>query len=247
MRLDSVEIKVTLSSEHVEAAVAEFGLGPDGRRWQIYFCEDVVRGNSPATPLLDAGVVLRARHRGGDKADATVKLRPARRSQLSPEWLQMREGDDWEFKVEADWAGDRRVLAASITADRTATRLDEVRAGQASLSRLFHDDQRRFLDSNSPVRINLDMLTLLPPVAAVRWPEFEAEPKLSLRAERWTVDDLDFLELSAVADPEDAPARQTALHRFVAAHGFPADPGGESKTSRVVGHLVAVSARLPIA
>lgn len=238
MRLDSVEIKVTLPSAQAGPAVEAFGLGAGGRRWEVSFCEDVARGTAPATPLLDTGVVLRARHKGGAKADTTIKLRPGRRSQLTPYWLEQHETDDWELKVEADWSGDRRVLAAALTADRPGDRIADVRAGRLPLSQLFHDGQQRFLADGSPIRINLDVLTLLPPVTAVRWPEFEVDPKLSVRAERWTVDDLDFLELSIVADPDEAADRQAALHQYVTAHGFQPDPTAETKTRSVVGHLV---------
>jgi hypothetical protein len=42
-----------------------------------------------------------------------------------------------------------------------------------------------------------------------------APPKLEVRAERWTVDDLDFLELSVVADIEDARKKQAGLAEYV--------------------------------
>jgi hypothetical protein len=75
MRPESVEIKVTLAGTNVGEAVAALGL-PEGRRWRIVFCEDVTTGVAPLTPLLDIGVVLRARKKSGTKGDSTVKLRP---------------------------------------------------------------------------------------------------------------------------------------------------------------------------
>jgi hypothetical protein len=73
MRPESVEIKVTLVGSTVGEAVAILGL-PEGKGWRILFCEDVTAGVAPSTPLLDIGVVLRARKKSGTKGDSTVKL-----------------------------------------------------------------------------------------------------------------------------------------------------------------------------
>lgn len=251
MRLDSVEIKVTIPGEQVAEAARAFRLPLDRRQWKIYFCEDVARGSSPGTPLLDAGVVLRARDKGGARDDATVKLRPCRRSQLTPHWLAAREGgnegEGWELKLEADWAGSRKALAASITADRPDDRIGKVRNRDCPLSRLFTEDQQRFLLDCAGIQVNLDMLTLLPPIAATRWTPFgapETDPELEIRAERWRVDDvLDFLELSIVADVDHAGSGQAALEHFVGSHGFDCDAAPETKTRRVLEHLVLASTR----
>src|SRR4051812_43548400 len=110
MRFDGVEIKVTLAGDVTGPAVEQLEL-PAGSAWQIWFWEDVTPGTGTATPLLDAGVVLRARDKAGGDDDATVKLRPCRRSQLTDHWLAAEEGEtddgaDWEVKVEADWSGN---------------------------------------------------------------------------------------------------------------------------------------------
>jgi hypothetical protein len=114
VRLDDVEIKVSFDAGQTEAAMRALKLRPDQPAWRIYFCEDVNPGVSPGTPLLDRQIALRARIRPGDDDDSTVKLRPSRRSQLTNRWLTVTKG----LKVEADWAGDRRVLAASHTEKR---------------------------------------------------------------------------------------------------------------------------------
>jgi hypothetical protein len=62
-----------------DAAVERLELPPVEQPWRIYFCEDVARGVSAATPLQEAGVILRARHRPDRKDDSTIKLRPGRR------------------------------------------------------------------------------------------------------------------------------------------------------------------------
>lgn len=88
MRLDRVEIEVTASGGQTTSAVEALGLSSGNEPWQIHFCEDVTRGVSVVTPLKDAGVVLRARHRPDRKDDSTIKLRPGRRSQLTDHWAQ---------------------------------------------------------------------------------------------------------------------------------------------------------------
>src|SRR5262245_3520855 len=115
MHPKSAEIKLTVTDDQVERALALLPLPADSDQWQIFFCEDVSRGVSVATPLLDVGLVLRARKKANDPDDSTIKLRPCRRSQLTNRWLGAREDDG--FKMEADWAGIRKVLAASYTAD----------------------------------------------------------------------------------------------------------------------------------
>ena len=63
-------------------------------------------------------------------------------------------------------------------------------------------------------------------------------------AERWTVGDLDFLELSVVADPGDALRTQQALTAFVGDQGFAVEPEQQTKTRQVLEHLVRAAVRV---
>jgi hypothetical protein len=236
MRLDGIEIKVTVAGDQTPAALATLGLAADRPPWQVYFCEDVTEGLPALTPLLDAGVILRARAKPGGKDDSTVKLRPCRRSQLPDRWLAAEKGDDWELKLEADWAGRRQVLAASLTADRRAG----VGAREpGSVEKLFIDEQVAFLRDCAPIALNLRTLTVLPPVTATRWGSVEGTPPgLDLRAERWVVGDLDFLELSAVAGLREATATQERLGVFVRSLGIDTPQEQETKTRQVLQRLV---------
>ena len=79
-------------------------------------------------------------------------------------------------------------------------------------------------------------------MTAVRWKKVAvAPPELGLRAERWTVGDLDFLELSAVAPIEEAPDKQAAVLRFVRSLGLDVPDEQEPKTRQVMEHLVRAS------
>jgi hypothetical protein len=86
---------------------------------------------------------------------------------------------------------------------------------------------------------------MLPAVSAVRWPTFVAPgrggPALDIRAERWTVHDLDFLELSIAIEVQAAEVAQAALIAFVEGKGLQPTPG-EAKTTQVLRRLVAEAA-----
>lgn len=245
MRLDGVEVKVSLDSDQTAAAVQALDL-TDGAPWKIFFVEDVTTGLCSATPLLDQHLIVRAREKSSGKDDATVKFRPARRSQLTDSWLATKSADgnlESEFKVEEDWAGERRVLSISLTADRPDGRVAAVAAGERDINALLSDDQKRLIEECAGTFVNLATLRMLPAVSAIRWPTFAvpvpAGPALDVRAERWTVQDLDFLELSIVVKVVDkAQAAQAALIAFVEGKGLKPSVG-ETKTSQVLQRLVA--------
>jgi len=236
-RLDDVEIKITLAGEQIERAMHDLKLATDRPTWQIYFWEDVSQAVG-GTPLLDLGLILRARHKPDDPDDTTVKLRPSRRSQFSAEWLAFQKVGDRELKVEADWAGNRHKLAVSYTADRPAGVAGGAGADAHSVASVFHETQLVFLRECLGYSVNLAELTRLPPITAMRWKKTAAPDILKVRAERWTVDHLDFLELSIVASADDAPAKQRTLTEFVQSLDLTIKDDQESKTEQVLLHLV---------
>ena len=247
MRLDGVEVKVNVDADQTQAAVLVLDL-PDVPPWQIFFVEDVAAGLIFSTPLLDQHLIIRARQKADGPDDVTVKLRPARRSQLGSRWLGMKKTKDGdlgsELKVEEDWAAGRRSLGISLTAQRpdglVAAAVDE-----GGVPRLLTRDQCQLIDQCAGTQVNLDVLSLLPPVSAMRWPPFTVPgpggEALKVRAERWTIPSLDFLELSIAVDVDKAEASQKALEDFVAGKGLQAATG-EAKTSQVMQLLVASAA-----
>ena len=240
MRLDGVEIKVSFSHDQTPTAVTALNLPSPPPPWQIYFCEDVNPGIS-TTPLLDLNVIMRARVRPDDDDDLTIKLRPCRTSQFTDRWLE----DTKKLKIEADWAGTRRVLAVSNTEEKQESVIPAVVAKRRPFIDLFTQQQLDFLVDCVGSVINLGTLTVLPPVTAVRWGKrvTVGPPELELRAERWTVDDLDFLELSAVAGVEKASAKQAAILEFINSLGLAVPEDQEPKTRQVMNHLVRASLR----
>ena len=69
-------------------------------------------------------------------------------------------------------------------------------------------------------------------------PTEPAGADLSLRAERWTLGRLDFLELSIETKPVDARAGQKKLTKFVGEMGFTPEPKQQPKTTLVLKKLV---------
>ena len=212
MRLDGVEVKVSLDSDQTATAVQTLDLA-DGAAWKIFFAEDVTAALCSATPLLDQHLIIRARQKSAGKDDVTIKFRPARRSQLTNSWLattKVGDGElDSELKVEEDWAGERRMLSISLTAERPDGRVAAVAAGEHGIRTLLTDHQERLIEECAGTFVNLAALTMLPAVSAIRWRTFPVPgpaggPGLDVRAERWTVLDLDFLELSIAVEVEAA-------------------------------------------
>ena len=248
MRLDDVEVKVSLDSDQTAKAVRTLDLA-DVTPWKIFFVEDITAGLCSATPLLDQHLIVRARQKTRGKDDVTVKFRPGRRSQLTDSWLAVTttrdEGLDSELKVEEDWAGERRVLSISLTAERPDGLVAAASAGERSVRALLTHDQERLIDECAGTLVNLAALTVLPAVSAMRWPTFAVPgpggPALDVRAERWTFHELDFLELSIAVDVEAAPTAQAALIAFVEGKGLQLS-AGEAKTTQVLQQLVAEAA-----
>lgn len=247
MRLDAVEIKVTVEGVQVGRGLETFGLGSNGWQRSVYFCEDVTSSVSASTPLLDLGVILRARQTHGNGTDSTIKLRPCRRSQFPDRWLHATKGTA-ALKLEADWAGTRRVLAASCSANRPDRTIGQVRTGDKALRTLFSTEQKRFLADCGGIPVNLSVLTLLGPVAATRWEPFHTaapDPEFDVVAERWVVDDaLDFLELSVRVNPGVADVTKAAFEELVRRRGLQLDPNQDTKTRRVLEYLVARLTRM---
>jgi hypothetical protein len=242
MRLDGVEVKVTLQADQVPTALERVGLG-ERTRLDIWFCDDLTTGTE--LPLLAAGVVVRVRvphgaHGGPGHGDSVVKLRPCRRSQLTARWLESGPDgdDDVELRLEEDWAGARRVLAASAQA-RLPHGVPPLTHRAPIPGHVLGKAQVAFLDDCASLRVNPDQLCTLGPIKADRWTSMTSPglAALGARAERWRVADLDFLELSVKVAREHAEAAQTRLDDAVSALGIAPDKDQETKTRRVLAAL----------
>jgi hypothetical protein len=232
-RLDAVEIKFNLTDGPADAALTVLGLPGKGERRQIYFCEDLT--GHTGLPLLDGGVILRARRtRDGD--DVTVKLRPCDRARLVQPWIELRKDGKHTLRVEQDWSGAHRVLAASLVTSRDSSRLDGALAGRSSPRRLFSSRHRQFLADCAAVPVRYDRLSVLGPVQARKW-DVVTWSGFDVAAERWVVADMDFLELSLRVPAESAAATREDFATALRQAGLDGDPVQETKTRLVVQRL----------
>jgi hypothetical protein len=235
---DPVELKISLSG-NVDALLSRFDLR-HGRQRDVYFLEDLVNRSSEQPVLLTAGIILRLR---SNADESTVKLRPCRRNQLVDQWTRShpKDRDDFEYKIERDWAGDRHVLAASAVAQPKMGTVDRVTKGVDDVSKAFCRQQIRYLEECADIPIHLDRLTSLGPILATKWSwsGLAATVVGDVNVERWQADDMDFIELSARVDAGVDP--KPAQRRFdseLRTMGLPIDRMQETKTKAVIEKLI---------
>jgi hypothetical protein len=229
-----VEIKVNVAAP-VQDALAVLHL-EDGSERRIWFLEDVTPGLDPALPLLSAGVVLRVR--SGKSDDSTVKLRPCRRTQLTPDWAEDFEDEDedeFEYRVEEDWSGKRRSLAASAVRELEPGLVAAVTEADTNPGTLFGKKQQGFLRDCSDLRIALDAVTPLGPVQATKWKDITIG-NFEANVERWQAGTLDFLEMS-IRVKDDPERHQRDFEAAIRNLGLSIDDDPESKTRRVLAEL----------
>ena len=137
------------------------------------------------------------------------------------------------------------MLSISLTAERPKGLVAAAAAGEHDIATLLSSDQERLVDECAGTFVNLAALTMLPAISAMRWPTFAAPGPggitLDVRAEHWTVHDLDFLELSIAAEVQAAQEAQAALVAFVEHNGLQPS-AGEAKTTQVLQRLIAEAA-----
>ncbi|MFF0990700.1 hypothetical protein [Kocuria nitroreducens] len=258
-----VEIKITVGGDPTESppgsvdeAVQALEL-PDGRARRIWFLEDLTPGLTQHLPMLETGQIFRVRldekKNGSREADATVKLRPARRTQLPHPWDRAHSAgeapkdgtDGYEYRIEEDWAGTRRFLAASLKVDIDPVRLtpedapEDSRQSALPPREVFGEHHQRFLAACADRRVVLAALTPLGPIEGTRWKDVKVG-KFTTMVERWTVEGLDFLELSIqleAGSKGDPLERLIAFSTAVAARGLNPFSRQETKTRRVLEHL----------
>lgn len=241
-RLDSVEIKVTFSG--AGAAAATWALAPDtgGARRRVYFCEALARSTAPGQlPLLDAGLILRLRAGSGRGGAATAELRPCRRSRLSERWLRFREQGPDSFHLAGAWAGDRRVLSATLVSDCGRTAVEAAATGTKPLELVFSDRQRAFLTECADIDVGFGSLDVLGPVHMVRWRGVRLDHH-EVTLERWTLGgdrSLEWLEVSKRVAPEGAEVVQASLMALLEGKGLEPDLGSGIRVRQVLEELVA--------
>jgi hypothetical protein len=190
---DSVELKLTVPNEDRRSAAEALGIDPlDARIRQVFFFD------TPDLALDRAGVVVRARRTQGAPDDNVVKLRPVVPAQL-PEDLRARP----DFVVEVDAMPGSYVCSGSFKGEAKAS-VAEAAAGRQPIRKLFSKPQREFFATHAPGGVELDDLSVLGPVHALK---LKLTPKglgRRLAVELWLYPDgTQILELSTKCAPAE--------------------------------------------
>jgi hypothetical protein len=226
---DSVELKLTVPDEDRRTAVAALGIDAlDARIRQVFFFD------TPELALDRAGVVVRARRTQGAPDDNVVKLRPVVPAQL-PEDLRARS----DFVVEVDAMPGAFVCSGSFKGEAKASVAD-VAAGKQPIRKLFSKPQRAFFATHAPDGVELDDLSVLGPVHALKLKLTPKGLKHRLAVELWLYPDgTQILELSTKCAPGDWFKVATESRDFLAGAGLDLTAEQSTKTRTALEYFAA--------
>lgn len=237
---EKVEIKANASGSHANTAADAFSLTDDnGAARLIWFLESRRGIEQGRLDLLDHGLILRLRSIERDPDDTTVKLRSRRAPTIPGRWLPSFE------VIEGDWAGDQHLISASFTEKVASDRIEEATREGGNISRAFTAEQEDYLSHAHQPPIDLDELQSLGPIQARKWSALEKDHfPHDIRAERWEINQLQFLEFSIRVDWDEAKEAQRGLHRLLADRGVDVSGLDEPKTTLVLRHLAKITNRI---
>jgi hypothetical protein len=226
---DSVELKLTVPDEDRRSAARALGIDAlDARIRQVFFFD------TPDLGLDRAGVVVRARRTQGAPDDNVVKLRPVVPSQL-PEHLRARP----DFVVEVDAMPGAFVCSGSFKGEAKAS-VAEVAAGKQPIRKLFSKPQRAFFAEHAPDGVDLDDLSILGPVHALKLKLTPKGLKHRLAVELWLYPDgTQILELSTKCAPGDWFKVGTETRDFLAGAGLDLTAEQSTKTRTALEYFAA--------
>lgn len=226
--MDAVEIKVTIRPDQELRAERAMEVNEDTAQVRIIYFYD-----TPQLDLFDAGVTLRARLVKGDDDDSTVKFRPVEAAKIAEEWKQLKD-----FKLEADFVGDRVVGSASLTVLQKRDEIDEVAKGKRPIEKLFSKDQERFLGEFYKGSVDFGKLRVLGPIRVLRWKLTQEGFPHELTIEEWRLPDGDDLvEVSIKTPPEEAPQAQKDFEKHLRKLGLDPEGAQETKTRTALNYF----------
>ena len=245
-----IEIKANIDGAVAEA-LERLG-NPDGAtKRQIWFAEDRDGLANGELRLLKGGAIIRVRS-GEGPDDTTAKLRPCEQAQLRDGWTDDFDRNGVEYRIEGDWSGQHHSLAASAVS--TFGQGSQSQVGGAPLhEQALTSSQRDFLAQCAKVAVSVTNLIALGPIASTKWSDVKVGD-ITVNAERWTVADLDFLELSIRAKTKDhdtagdfearALKHQARLLKAIDRMGLQIAANTDNKTQRVLTTLASLSMRI---
>jgi hypothetical protein len=222
---DSVELKLSIADADRRATITALGLDPLASQIrQVYFFD------TPDLKVSDSGVVVRARRVQGRGDDSTIKLRPIRPEDLTPE-LRATPG----FKVEVDAMPGGYVCSASMSAALGKDDVRPVAAKARPIRKLFSKQQRAFYAAHAPAGIALDDLSILGPIFILKTkftPERFGRPMV---AEFWLYPDgTAMLELSTKCLPSQTFQSAAEARASLLRHGITTSGEQNTKTRRAL-------------
>jgi pyruvate/2-oxoglutarate dehydrogenase complex dihydrolipoamide acyltransferase (E2) component len=235
-----IEVKANIDGGVAEALSALGDRVPTTKRL-VWFAEDGDGVANGELRLHDGGVILRFRS-GEGPDDSTAKLRPCVLSGWMPPWNAPFENESLEYRIEGDWSGQRRSVAASAVATFGQGSLTQAGGGAPLRKGTLTSQQESMLWLCSDVYA-AQRLVVLGPIASTKWEDVPLAG-LKVNAERWSVEGLDFLELSIRVKPKDhdsntdletrAEKRQAELTAAIADLGLQVATNIDNKTQRVL-------------
>ncbi|NEX92504.1 hypothetical protein [Caulobacter sp. 17J65-9] len=217
--VDAVEIKVTIRPDQELRAERALEVDADTAEVRVIYFFD-----TPKLDLFNAGVSLRARLVKGDDDDSTVKFRP-----VEPEAVPAKWRDEVGFKLEVDRVGEKALCTASFTVVQQRDEIDEVAEGRRAIAKLFSREQEEFLREFHPAPVDLDGLSVLGPIRALRWKLKRGDFPYKVTVEEWRLPNGDDLvEASIKTTPDDAGRAQAAFVQFLTELRL--DPKGAAET-----------------
>ena len=228
---DSVELKLTVPDEDRQSAAAALGVDPlNARIRQVYFFD------TPDLALDGAGVVVRARRTQGAPDDTVIKLRPVVPGDL-PSELRARK----DFMVEVDAMPGKYICSASFKGQAKAGGVQETVSGGQPLRKLFSKSQRAFFADHAPEGVELDDLTMLGPVIALKLKVLPAALDRKLAVELWLYPDGSRIaELSTKCAPADWLETTTQSRDYLADVGVSLSGEQETKTRVALEYFAAL-------
>jgi hypothetical protein len=221
---DSVELKVTVPESDHRSAVQALGIDPVGAEVRQVFFFD-----TPELDLYRHGVVVRAR-RARDRGDTVVKLRPVVPGELPATLRRSRE-----FNVEVDAMPGSYVCSGSLKGSADIQDVRDVAAGERPVRKLFSKAQRSLYREHAPEGLELNDLSVLGPVLALRLKFTPAELDRRVTTELWFYpDDTRVLELSTKCPPAEAFQAAAETRAHLTRHGIDLEGEQQAKTRRAL-------------
>ncbi|MFF0492650.1 hypothetical protein ACWDSJ_24430 [Nocardia sp. NPDC003482] len=215
------------------------------KRRDVWFAEARPRPTGGSPTLMSSGIVIRMRT-GEHYDDVSVELRPCHPDQLSGRWAASFTEGDVRYRVSRRWHGETRAWSACLTSRRPSGSLRAAAGPDGDIATVLDSVQRQFLISCTVHGVAVEHLVALGPIGWTKWKRVRLGDQ-EVEAERWSVADLDLVELSllVVPRPGETPAdlddRAAAAQRRLEARvrdGGSAIAAGETRT-RLLGTLIA--------